>query len=239
MPLLPALCASSPILDKKVTKYLDARLWYYGENQKKIPSITGRVIPEQVFTEGDYNNLIYKEIAKDIAPFNKDNLLDPIWVNSRGAMARFDRGSIEIRVMDIQECPSVDIAIQYFVIESLRLLVGEKICSYQAQRNLETETLEEIFTETIYLGTEATVYDHWYYRLFDVDGVCLVRDLIQKLLNTIGSKPWTPTIEAILRHGNLATRILSDLKGKPDNGSVQKTWKRLGDCLQTDTMFIP
>jgi carboxylate-amine ligase len=239
MPLLPALCASSPVLDKKVTQYLDARLWYYGENQKSIPSITGNIIPEPVFTKAGYEKLIYRQIAKDIAPFNKDNLLDPVWVNSRGAMARFDRGSIEIRVMDTQECPSVDIAIQHFVIESLRLLVDEKLGSYDEQKKAASETLREIFDETISWGAEVTVYDQPYYKLFDVADVCLVRDLLQKLLDEIGPQPWTSTIETILRHGNLASRILTDLKRKPRNRAIQETWTRLADCLQNDTMFIP
>lgn len=239
MPLLPALCASSPVLNKKVTKYLDARLWYYEQNQKRIPSITGQVIPEPVFTEADYDKLIYRQIAKDIAPFNKDNLLDPVWVNSRGAMARFDRGSIEIRVMDLQECPSVDLAIQHFVIESLRLLVDEKLSSYEAQRKIATETLKEFFDETIYWGAEVTVYDKPYYSLFGLDDVCLIRDLIRKLLGEMGTHPWTSTIETILQHGNLASRILADLNGKPNVRAIQNTWKRLADCLQNDAMFIP
>jgi hypothetical protein len=27
------------------------------------------------------------------------------WVNARGAIARFDRSAIEIRVLDVAECP--------------------------------------------------------------------------------------------------------------------------------------
>jgi hypothetical protein len=92
------------------------------------------VIPEQVFSEADYDRCIYQQITKDIARFNGDDILDPVWVNSRGAMARFDRGSIEIRVMDIQECPAADVAIQRFVIESLRLLISEKLSTYEHQK---------------------------------------------------------------------------------------------------------
>src|SRR5688500_16439701 len=39
LPILPALCASSPILDGKLTGLLDTRLTYYKNNQAKIPSI--------------------------------------------------------------------------------------------------------------------------------------------------------------------------------------------------------
>jgi carboxylate-amine ligase len=238
-PLLPALCASSPVLDGKATNYLDARLSYYEENQKRIPSITGRVIPEPVFTEADYDNLIYQQIAKDIAPFNEDNLLEPVWVNSRGAMARFDRGSIEIRVMDIQESPSVDMAIQRFVIESLRLLIDERICTCETQKAIDTPTLKEVFDETICHGLEVKVHDPRYYSLLGASGACTVGDLLQGLLKSMEPQPWTSVIQTILDRGNLATRILIALKEGLREAAIRHTWKRLADCLQNDTMFIP
>ena len=52
LPLLPALCASSPILGGKASGYLDTRLTYYKTNQSRIPSITGQVIPEAIFFKG-------------------------------------------------------------------------------------------------------------------------------------------------------------------------------------------
>ena len=36
-------------------------------------------------------------------------------MNSRGAIARFDRNAIEIRVIDVQECPKADLAIAIFI----------------------------------------------------------------------------------------------------------------------------
>src|SRR6478735_6727891 len=50
LPLLPALCASSPIIGGGSTGLLDTRLRYYKTNQEKIKSITGSVIPEPVFS---------------------------------------------------------------------------------------------------------------------------------------------------------------------------------------------
>src|SRR5688572_30721123 len=42
LPLLPGLCASSPILDGAFTGHLDTRLKYYKANQSRFPSITGK-----------------------------------------------------------------------------------------------------------------------------------------------------------------------------------------------------
>src|SRR6185436_17954014 len=39
LPILPALCASSPVIGGKPTGLLDTRLGYYKTNQTKIPSI--------------------------------------------------------------------------------------------------------------------------------------------------------------------------------------------------------
>ena len=50
LPILPALCASSPVLDGKLSGMLDSRLRYYKTNQAQLPSITGMVIPEAVFS---------------------------------------------------------------------------------------------------------------------------------------------------------------------------------------------
>ena len=48
LPLLPALAASTPFLDGKNTGLIDARIDTYARNQRSVPSITGRVIPEPV-----------------------------------------------------------------------------------------------------------------------------------------------------------------------------------------------
>ena len=77
LPLLPALCASSPVLDGKLTGMLDTRLKYYKTNQAKIPSITGKVIPEAVFSKRNYLNTIYEKIKSDIAQYDPGNLKQP------------------------------------------------------------------------------------------------------------------------------------------------------------------
>ena len=46
LPLLPALAASSPFADGRPAPFLDMRLDAYRRNCARIPSITGRVVPE-------------------------------------------------------------------------------------------------------------------------------------------------------------------------------------------------
>ena len=42
LPILPAIAASSPIMDGKKTGIMDNRLQVYRNNQKKVPSVAGR-----------------------------------------------------------------------------------------------------------------------------------------------------------------------------------------------------
>ena len=44
-------------------------------------------------------------IYRDLAPHDPEGVLRHEWVNARGAIARFDRMAIEIRVLDVQETP--------------------------------------------------------------------------------------------------------------------------------------
>ena len=59
----------------------------------------------------------------DIAPYDPAGVLQHEFLNSRGAIARFDRSAIEIRVLDVQECPQADTAIA-----ALMAAVLEKPC---------------------------------------------------------------------------------------------------------------
>ena len=54
LPIIPALSASSPVLDGRYTGFRDTRMHYYKTNQKEIPEMTGKVIPEQVFDRATY-----------------------------------------------------------------------------------------------------------------------------------------------------------------------------------------
>ncbi|MFT6367126.1 MAG: gamma-glutamyl:cysteine ligase YbdK (ATP-grasp superfamily), partial [Bacteroidia bacterium] len=70
LPILPALAASSPIVEGRVTSILDTRLETYRVNSIKIPSITGQVIPEPIISGQQYQQQILAPMYRDIAPFD-------------------------------------------------------------------------------------------------------------------------------------------------------------------------
>lgn len=244
LPLLPALCASSPILDGTVTGKLDTRLEYYKTNQAKIPSITGRVIPEGIFSKRNYLNTIYEKIKADIAPHDPEKILDPVWVNSRGAIPRFDRGSIEIRIMDIQECPSADMAIITLVIDLLQALVGEKFISMEDQVKIKTDTLVSIFDQCIVSGRHTLIENEAYLKIFDIDKPIHIGDLWKIILHRLTAlmpplKKWEhPQLETILNQGSLSERILQALGSDHSQDNIKKVYHQLGGCLAQNKMFI-
>jgi gamma-glutamyl:cysteine ligase YbdK (ATP-grasp superfamily) len=121
---LPAISASSPIYEGKFGKDVDNRLHFYALNQKEVPSITGDVIPEYVSSFKEYEKEIVGKYSLDLAKVYADEcILYKDWVNSRGAIFRFDRKAIEIRVMDEQECIKSDVALSCFIRALLKGLI--------------------------------------------------------------------------------------------------------------------
>src|SRR5688500_7347329 len=193
LPLLPALCASSPVLDGKLTGMLDTRLKFYKTNQAKIPSITGKVIPEAVFSKRNYLNTIYEKIKSDIAQYDPGNVLNPIWVNSRGAIPRFDRGSIEIRIMDIQECQAADMAILSLVIETIKALVNQKFVDFESQMKWKTDFLAQLLEKSSEKAQDVVVDNHEYLSVFGFPG------------NTATMvELWSHITERLVRTGNVS-----------------------------------
>ena len=247
LPILPALAASSPVFDQQFTGYLDKRLDYYQANQQKIPCLTGKVIPEPVFSEESYRQEIYEPIRQAIAPHDPDQILEPVWLNSRGAIARFDRGAIEIRVLDIQECPAADLAILSLVISALKMLADEKHITLGQQKTWEVTPLYDLFNQVIRKGEEAIIENVAYLQCFGLEQKKPVtagelwQHIYQQSLQWYADElqPWQAQLEIILQQGTLSRRILQALDGnyKPENLKI--VYSRLCECLQQNKMFVP
>ncbi len=244
LPLLPALCASSPILDATLSGFLDTRLNFYKTNQARIPSITGKVVPEAIFSKRNYVNTIYEKIKADIAPFDHEQILNPIWVNSRGAIPRFDRGSIEIRIMDIQECPTADMAIITLVIETIKALCAEKFISLEEQMKWKTEPLVQLLDKAIATGPKAVFDNAEYLNIFGITASQTTarqvwETVLSKLITKGSLEKWTPELLVILKEGTLAERIIKSLNGNTSIDSIRKVYRQLCGCLAQNKMFLP
>jgi gamma-glutamyl:cysteine ligase YbdK (ATP-grasp superfamily) len=250
LPILPALAASSPIVEGQPTGLLDSRLEVYRHNARRVPSVSGRVIPEPVFDQQSYEEQILQRIYNDLSPHDPAGILRHEWANARGAIARFERDTIEIRVIDVQECPQADLAICAAVVEVLRALVDEHWTPLAAQKAFSTESLEQILLATIRDGYEAVIDDPRYLEQFGypVSGAAgaktTAHDLWRFALDSLGmfksklEASWGEPLRVILQHGPLARRILRTLHGDYSRAKLSHVYGELCDCLAENRVFV-
>jgi gamma-glutamyl:cysteine ligase YbdK (ATP-grasp superfamily) len=243
LPLLPALAASSPFLEGQASGWLDTRLEMYRNNARRIPSVSGKVIPEAVFTQHDYEHDLLGQIYHDIAPYDPAGILQHEWLNARGAIARFDRNAIEIRVLDIQECPLADLAICSAIVAVLQALVNERWCSLAQQQAWEVEPLQAILLETIRSAEQAVLHDSAYLHTFGFPAAppCTTGDMWHYLLESTqmltSESPWSYPLQTILHQGPLARRLLQAVGEAPTQARLQEVYRLLCTCLATDSLF--
>jgi carboxylate-amine ligase len=180
----------------------------------------------------------------EILPFDTDSVLDPVWVNSRGAIPRFDRGSIEIRLMDIQECPTADLAIVTLVIETLQALIKGEFIPYGEQIGWTTESLSAILDKTIVSGHETIIDQVPYLQLFGMTGTAQANEIWQSILSKLIASghesllKWKPELDIILRHGTLAYRIKKAIGPDPAIETILPVYRKLASCLEQNRMFL-
>ena len=215
LPLIPAIAAASPFVEGVPTGLLDTRLHYYSRNQQRIPAIAGRVIPEAIHSFDQYDERILKVISRDIAPHDPARILQPEWLNSRGAIARFERGAIEIRLIDVQECPATDMAIAALITQGIRALFEERWFSIEKQHGFDENSLADILAACIKTGEDTPIYDRSYARLFSADALsvptagALWRSIAARLQDEgVDFSPYQPVLGMILQNGTLAGRLL-------------------------------
>jgi len=124
LPYLPALAASSPLVEGELGPAVDNRLAFYRGNQRRVPSIAGDVVHEPMESFRQYRRDVLGRIYHALEAIPEAARLRHEWVNSRGAIVRFRRDSIEIRVLDTQECVAMDVANAAFVRGALARLTA-------------------------------------------------------------------------------------------------------------------
>ncbi|MBU0678445.1 MAG: glutamate--cysteine ligase [Verrucomicrobia bacterium] len=241
LPILPALCASSPFLGGAATGLADSRMEAYRVNARKIPSISGMVIPEPIFTSTEYEREILQRLYHDIAPHDAKGILQYEWLNARGAIPRFERDTIEIRVMDTQECPSADIALARTVVELLRRMTQEKWCSFEDQCAWPVEPLRQIMLKCIQEG-ESTVIDSVdYLRMwgFERNSAVGANELWRHLVDGLDSPSAQDAdiLRTILDEGTLSSRLLRAAGTSPSRDALVDAYRDLCTCLSEDRQF--
>jgi len=241
LPLLPALAASSPICDGRVTGLADTRLDVYRTNSARIPQVTGHVIPEAVSSKREYEEQIFQPMYRAIAPLDPEGHLQDEFLNARGAIARFGRGSIEIRLLDIQECPANDLAVAETVTAAVKALTQNRWSTLKDQLALPTETLAGILSRTIRDAEAAVLTDVDFLRLFGRDEAQITAGTFWKTMLAQLELPekTRSRMNELLELGTLSTRMRQSLPGNPDREELHVVYRRLAECLARGETFQP
>ena len=233
LPYIPAISASSPVYEAKFSEYVDNRLRFYRINQRAIPSITGDVIPEYVNSFKDYRRITINRYSEDLLKIGAPKfLLQREWLNSRGAIFRFDRKAIEIRIMDEQECIKADVALSCFTRACLRGVLLQKN-SY-----LPHNLLVRDFTSVIKEGLEATVQHPKGPTARDV---CKYYYRIALENASVEEKAYLPLVKTRIEEGNLSNLIRKSILKKEQKTNLHEAiinvYLKLVDCLAENRMY--
>jgi hypothetical protein len=187
LPYLIAVTASSPMVEGKQTGSCDNRLLFYRENQKEIPQICNRIIPEKIRSVANYRAL-QEEMYRELRSRDAEILCEE-WVNSSGLIIRFSRKCLEIKALDEQESIYSDMAVCAFVRSLLRCRSLPVETDQETLRSL-TDTVIRSGTKEIQPELEV-LYE---YALRHATGDELY---------------YLPVIQERIRHGSLA-QIMQD-----------------------------
>jgi gamma-glutamyl:cysteine ligase YbdK (ATP-grasp superfamily) len=245
LPILPGLAASSPIIDGARNGVLDNRLAVYRTNCAKIPSISGDIVPEPIGSMGEYREMLLGRLYRDLEPHDPERVLQHEWVNARGAIARFERMAIEIRVLDVQETPHMDVAYAALIIEVLKLLCTEEWASLRSLQAWRTPDLGILLRLTERQGETAGINDRSFLRAFGYRGSsATVGELWEHLIEAVSARGALELdtgrmLEHYLRYGTLATRIAAATGLFPDRAKLKGVYGQLCESLATSTPFKP
>jgi len=242
LPILPALAASSPIADGMPSGFLDTRMDRYCTAVSRVPSVIGQVIPEPAGSRAEYEAQVLAPMYRDIAPLDPEGVLRHEWLNARGAIPRFDRNAIEIRVIDMQECPQADLAIAAAATAAIRTLYDGKWSPLAAQQAIATEALAKILHVCIRDAELAAIDDAVYLQLLGFpERRCRAGELWHHLIETTSPENSVnrgEPLRVMLDHGPLARRILRALGPSNGKACLHGIYQELCNCLEAGRMFV-
>jgi gamma-glutamyl:cysteine ligase YbdK (ATP-grasp superfamily) len=245
LPILPGLAASSAVVDGERNGVLDNRLVATRGNCAKIPSITGEVVPDPVGSIGEYHETVLERIYADLAPHDPEGVLCHEWVNARGAIARFDRNAIEIRVLDVQETPLMDVAYATLIVAVLKVLCEEQWLDRARMDAWPTSELGKLLKQSERQAETTGIGDRRYLAAFGLSASSAeLKGLWQHLFEAVSARggldPATERLlEHYLRYGSLATRIGKAVGLLPSRAKLKRVYEELCEALASGTPFAP
>lgn len=215
IPYLPAIAASTPMYDGELQPSADGRLAWILEHQARIPESCGQLVPEYVDSFADYRKKIFAPMYAALDRLPDTGAIRHEFFNARGAVFKFSRRAMEVRVLDTQECVRMDVAIASFVRSALKQLSGRVA---EAKVELPDHAiLVEDFRACIRDGSRARVHAPHLDAPRGPDGLCDVRDVLDALLASARKSVrkdeahYLDLVSRVIRSGTLSERIRAEL----------------------------
>jgi gamma-glutamyl:cysteine ligase YbdK (ATP-grasp superfamily) len=178
--------------------------------------MAGDIIPEYINSFKEYRQITINNYTEELQKLKAPEcLLNKEWLNSRGAVFRFDRKAIEIRIMDEQECIKTDVALSCFIRASLREMLSRR------ELYLPREVLIEDLNSVIKGGLKAKVQHP---RGPTARDVCRYHFRMALESASLEEKKYLPIIKKRIEEGSLSNLIRRDVLKK-----AQKT--DLGEAI--------
>jgi gamma-glutamyl:cysteine ligase YbdK (ATP-grasp superfamily) len=237
---LPALAGSSPLVEGRRGPGLSSRMVFYARNQARIPAITHGVVPDYVGSLDEYRRDVLGGIYAELARVRGTALIRREWVNSRGAILRFDRRAMEVRVTDLQECPKMDVAIAAYVRAGL---AGLAACNGSLELPPRAALLAD-HRRAVKDGLDAKLGARW---SLGNGAPRTVRALLEAVLEHAerfarkDEKPYLRLVERRLARGSLAQGIRRRTDryrtGERRRAAIRGVYTELMDCLEANEVW--
>ncbi len=243
LPILPGLSASSPFCDGKFSGTFDMRLYSYGRSCSKIPACSGQMIPESYQTEAEYTARILHPMYEALKPYDTEDVLCEEYSNARGAIARFSRGSIEIRLIDTQESPRMDLAIANLVIRAVKELADGKRFSLEQQLEFDQQALVRLYKDAVHQADMTVCPNPEFLSAMGITDANYARvgELWQAILERVWPEDEETELRAdaewLIRHGTLSRRILNRAGISPTHAALKRVYEDLADCAQAGQRY--
>jgi glutamate---cysteine ligase / carboxylate-amine ligase len=238
LPIIPAIAAASPFAEGRATGWLDYRLRAYETNAPQVPQMNGEMVPEPASSRAQYERAVLAPLYAALAPHDPQALLQHEWANARGAIARFERNAIEVRVIDAQECPAADVAIAAAISDLIWLLYRKGAAA------LPSAELAQILRACMREGERARIESGDY--LAAVSGQALPCSAAEAWARAAARMPdaphralWQPVLDRILVGGPLARRLVRAVGETPSRAALAALYEHLCECLQQGVFFDP
>jgi hypothetical protein len=193
---------------------------------------------------GEYHDRLLARLYADIAPFDPDGILRHEWLNARGAIARFDRMTIEVRVLDIQECPAADVAYVSVIADTLKSLTEERWCDLASLQAWPTRDLAELLRLAERWAEDAEIVGSRYLHALGFPGSsATLKKLWEHLIDQAAARGAFDeragrVLEHYLRQGTLSTRITRALGLLPARADFERVYRALCDSLADGASFV-